>query len=259
MMMYLKHRGDIRPGGEFMEVCPRLEAGEELLRWPSLSEAEAKAEEGLRRIGRLRNQGKSRVGQEAAPSRIRTRGHVYCRVDSYNMGGVSDQFKVDEEGYTSDGYRRLESRSRGSMYMGNAVVAAILAAIILAFVLQADSVFAEYAGGVKAVLLALLIACVAYLAVSPEVKYRRYRYRIDSDKLEIRKGVVTVTHQMVPVERIHQVDVVRGPVNRLFGLANVTVTTAGGVVTLEYLEESVAEDVASKLNESVVSVLKGRR
>ena len=44
----------------------------------------------------------------------------------------------------------------------------------------------------------------------------------------------------------------------MFGLANVNMTTAGGVAKLEYLDEATAESIASKLNESVVKLLKDR-
>ena len=63
---------------------------------------------------------------------------------------------------------------------------------------------------------------------------------------------------MVPIERIHQVDVSRGPINRAFGLADVMITTAGGSVTIDHLEEDVAEDIAGRLNQSVVRMLKER-
>ena len=44
----------------------------------------------------------------------------------------------------------------------------------------------------------------------------------------------------------------------MFGLANVNITTAGGVSTLEYLDIETAESIASKLNECVVKMLKAR-
>ena len=88
--------------------------------------------------------------------------------------------------------------------------------------------------------------------------YRRYRYRMDDDKVEVRKGIITITHDMVPIERVHQVNVSRGPINRRYGLANVLVTTAGGTVSLNYLEEDLAESIATKLNEKIIEMLKKR-
>ena len=63
---------------------------------------------------------------------------------------------------------------------------------------------------------------------------------------------------MVPIERVHQVDVNVGPINRVFGLADVGITTAGGEVKIQFLKEDVAESIASKLNDKIVRMLKER-
>ncbi|QHK17974.1 PH domain-containing protein [Methanomassiliicoccaceae archaeon DOK] len=104
----------------------------------------------------------------------------------------------------------------------------------------------------------LLVVIGVYGLVEPQITYMRYRYRMDDDKIEVRRGIIYITHDMVPIERVHQVDVSEGPINRMYGLANVNITTAGGVVTIEYLKSDVAEAIASKLNEKVIKLLKER-
>lgn len=169
-----------------------------------------------------------------------------------------EEFAVDENGMTSDGYLRLRPACKKAMYIKNAIRMAVLVAIaVLVFVFFRDGLDTWYESTLilAIALLAIIGIC---LAVSPIVFYRHYRYRIDDDKLEIRRGVVTITHVLVPIERIHQVEVAKGPINRMFGLANVNVTTAGGVTVLEYLDMDTAESIASKLNETVVRLLKDR-
>lgn len=169
-----------------------------------------------------------------------------------------DQFAVDEDGMTVDGYRRLEPVSRKSMYIGNAISFAIVAVIFGAIWLYVSGQSVDFAPVVKIACSAIIIITAIYSLVEPQVIYRRYRYRIDDEKVDIRKGVVYITHQMVPIERIHQVDVTEGPVNRMFGLANVQITTAGGTVEIQWLQREVAEDIADKLNSTVVGILKAR-
>lgn len=173
-------------------------------------------------------------------------------------GRASDQFKVDENGLTSDGYRCLVPASKKSMYIGN-VIGFVAVAVIL-FIVQhfADTISHDLAEYIRVSCFLLLAIVAVYLFASPVIYYRRYRYRIDEDKVDIRKGILTISHSMVPIERIHQVDVTRGPINRLYGLADVKITTAGGVVTIQYLEEPVAEDIAQSLNRRVVGILKQR-
>lgn len=164
-------------------------------------------------------------------------------------------FDVDETGTTSDGYRILDRSSVKSMYISRCIAILILAAVIvpmLAFVPEfEDPVWAS-------IPVAILVLAIVYFAISPQVFFRRYRYRIDGDKAEVRRGVITIRHVMVPIERIHQVDVRAGPINRMFGLADVLITTAGGEVSIQFLKQDVAEDVAEKLNASVVRMLKDR-
>jgi hypothetical protein len=153
-------------------------------------------------------------------------------------------------------FRMLNPVSKNAMYLGNCITLLACVAIVGAptFFLRGTQWF-PYA---LAISLAIVIALAAYLLLSPPIFYRHYRYRMDEDCIEIRKGVIIHSHILVPVERIHQVDVRRGPILRRYGLAGVTVTTAGGVVSIDYLEEEVAERIASNLNERIVAMLRAR-
>ena len=107
-------------------------------------------------------------------------------------------------------------------------------------------------------LLVLTAAIIVYLAVGPLVYYARYRYIITDDAIDIRKGIVILRHIVVPIERVHQVEVVRGPINNLFGLADLQVTTADGQAEIEYLDNDVADSIADDLNRIVNSIVRGR-
>lgn len=171
---------------------------------------------------------------------------------------MEDIFATDKSGFTTDGYRRLVPSSKKSMYLFNGILLAfvtILAAVMVVFGLPEMGSEAMTAFILTVVLYAL---CAMYLLVAPIVFYNRYRYKIDADKAEIRRGVFWISHKMIPVERIHQVDVVRGPINRMFGLADVIITTAGGVAKIQYLEEDIAEEIVNNLNNTVVALLKDR-
>ena len=171
---------------------------------------------------------------------------------------MNKDFDVDEDGLTVDGYHVLEPVSKKAMYLRNGIVFVFLAAIIAVIVAFRQDIFVEYvdAGMISTLIVFVLIS--AYLIAAPTVYYRRYRYRMDDDKVEVRKGVITVTHDLVPIERVHQVKVSKGPINRHYGLADVLVTTAGGTVALTLLREDVADGIATKLNEKIVEILRKR-
>ena len=128
-----------------------------------------------------------------------------------------DEFAVDENGLTFDGYRRLAPVSKKAMYIANVIAIVIVAAIFSTPFIWPD-VLGMWASPVQIVSVVIIVATAVYCLAAPEITYRRYRYRIDDEKAELRKGIVFITHTMVPIERIHQVDVSRGPINRAFGL-----------------------------------------
>lgn len=53
------------------------------------------------------------------------------------------------------------------------------------------------------------------------------------------------------MERLHKLQVERGPVARAFGVANVVVTTAGGDVEINLLEDEKAEQIAENLQKRI--------
>jgi membrane protein YdbS with pleckstrin-like domain len=96
---------------------------------------------------------------------------------------------------------------------------------------------------------------IVYLLISPVIRYRRYRYLIDREKIVVQEGLWFITREFAPIERIHQIAVKSGPIDRLYGLANVIATTAGGTVTIRFLEKEKAEEIADALQEKVRQIL----
>ena len=95
-------------------------------------------------------------------------------------------------------------------------------------------------------LLALL-----YIIAAPHVRYERYRYCIDEEAIRVRSGLFWVSESIVPIERLHKLEVSQGPVDRRFGLANVQVTTAGGDVSIQFLTIEKAEEIAETLKKKI--------
>jgi Uncharacterized conserved protein len=147
------------------------------------------------------------------------------------------------------------------MYIGNAIFAAIAVAavaVVLYLWMQDMTEFVDemYIWIIAVAGLGLLLA---YLIIGPIVFYNRYRYMINDERIDVRRGILIIRRNMVPIERVHQVEVTRGPINNMLGLANVDVTTAGGIARIEYLELEQAEEIAKYLNSLVNKIVKGMR
>ncbi len=77
----------------------------------------------------------------------------------------------------------------------------------------------------------------------PAVAYRHAAYAVDSDGIEIRRGVVWRRAINVPRSRVQHTDVSQGPLERAHGLGTLAVYTAGtdhAQVTLAGLEHARA-------------------
>jgi membrane protein YdbS with pleckstrin-like domain len=102
---------------------------------------------------------------------------------------------------------------------------------------------------VAAVATAVLIAL--HLAVVPMWRYRVHRWEVSQEAVFTRTGWLVQERRIAPISRVQTVDTHRGPLDRIFGLANVTVTTASsaGAVRILALDVDVADRVVAQLTD----------
>jgi membrane protein YdbS with pleckstrin-like domain len=76
---------------------------------------------------------------------------------------------------------------------------------------------------------------------------RRWRWRLDDDELDLRRGAITEVRTIVPVARIQHVDVRRSIFAQLVGVAAVVVHTAAGTTEIPALADAEAARVRDRL------------
>ena len=156
-------------------------------------------------------------------------------------------------------YKSIDPKAKSCMRVVATIWNLILfiVAIIVLMILSSEGVIADSLFiGIAAVVLAL---CLAYVVAAPIVRYKRYRYFIDDDMLIVVEGLFFVTKSIAPIERIHQIAVKRGPIDRMYGMSNVVVTTAGGEVKIAFLDNDVAEEIADRLRVRVNGLAKAAK
>ena len=79
---------------------------------------------------------------------------------------------------------------------------------------------------IPAFLIAVVPDVIAYIAI--HLRYDTTWYVMTSRSLRIRRGIWTIHETTISFENVQNVTVTQGPVERLFGIANVRVDTAGG-------------------------------
>ncbi|NCC87293.1 MAG: hypothetical protein EOM05_05430 [Clostridia bacterium] len=101
----------------------------------------------------------------------------------------------------------------------------------------------------------LIVLMIIYDIVTPIIRYKRYRYFIDDEMFMVVEGLWFIKKSIAPIERIHQIEVSRGPIDRMFGLSKVVITTAGGVVAIKFLENKLADEIADKLKNRINNIV----
>jgi membrane protein YdbS with pleckstrin-like domain len=96
-----------------------------------------------------------------------------------------------------------------------------------------------------------LVGAALFVVVVPLWRYRVHRWDIDSQAVYTRSGWLVQERRIAPISRVQTVDIARGPLDRMFGLANVTVTTASsaGAVRIVALDLDVADEVVARLTD----------
>lgn len=154
-------------------------------------------------------------------------------------------------------YEKLSKRALYCMYM-----AGIVTGVILLFIINAVNWFwfipKDIAAG-KWISAGLGAVILLDVAVSPYFRYHRYRYSINEECIDIVEGYIFVKRNIVPIERLHKLQTARGPFDQLFKVAKVIVTTGGGDVTIAFLEEEKAEQIADSLRRRINEIVTEQR
>jgi hypothetical protein len=77
-------------------------------------------------------------------------------------------------------------------------------------------------------LLATVLVAAAHVTVMPWWRFRVHRWEVTGSAVYTQAGWLRQERRIAPLSRVQTVDSERGPLEQLFGLANVTVTTASG-------------------------------
>jgi membrane protein YdbS with pleckstrin-like domain len=134
------------------------------------------------------------------------------------------------------------------------VTQGLVSALALGVAATVFTVFVPHEGGPLPVLrwavpAAAAVYAVVAVGIRPVFRYRVHRWEVTGDAVFTLTGWLTRTWTLVPIARIQTVDVTRGVLQQLFGLASVAVLTASsqGTVRVPNLELDVAQRMAEDL------------
>jgi membrane protein YdbS with pleckstrin-like domain len=101
--------------------------------------------------------------------------------------------------------------------------------------------------------LVFLALAAAAILLAPR-RYRAWGYAESADELHIRSGLWIRRRTVVPMARVQHIDISQGPLERRFGLATLTLHTAGtrgASVPLPGLVPADAENMRDRIREKI--------
>lgn len=144
---------------------------------------------------------------------------------------------------------RLDPRARLLWRMVGAAQAAVAALVVFGaasvVILGSGASAYLWAAPIGLTLLVVLLSVV----LVPTLRWRRWRYEIREEEVDLQRGIVWVSRTLVPLARIQHVDTRRGPLERRLGLATVIFYTAAGANQIPELSEPVANDARDRIAE----------
>jgi len=106
-----------------------------------------------------------------------------------------------------------------------------------------------------AVLAALALLLFGLIGVV--IYWTRFEFRVGADEIRIDHGIVSRTHRSIPFDRIQDVDITQGPLQRLLGLAKVTFETGGGSAG-RHAEEGALQMITLERAEQIRVLVRSR-
>jgi uncharacterized protein len=144
---------------------------------------------------------------------------------------------------TGEPSRRLASSARAEWRLEQALmwIVALVAGLLLAGPL--DGVLE------RLVLIVPLVGLVVGVTVVPELRWRRWRWDVSADAIDIRHGTFTIRRTLIPMLRVQHVETTSDVIDQQFGLATVNIHTAAGSHTIPLLSTWDADALRDRIAE----------
>ena len=85
------------------------------------------------------------------------------------------------------------------------------------------------------------------VTVVPSLRWRRWRWEVRPEAIDLRHGTFTIRRTLVPMPRVQHVDTTRGVVEQTLDLATVVVHTAAGSHEIPLLRAADAAEVRDRI------------
>lgn len=95
----------------------------------------------------------------------------------------------------------------------------------------------------------LILFTYLFVFFIPTIKWKRWRYEVREQEIELQRGIFIVKRTLVPMVRVQHVDTVQGPILKKYELATITISTAATVHEIPALDVEEADELRNSISQ----------
>ncbi|MGI8387738.1 PH domain-containing protein [Robertmurraya sp. P23] len=130
-----------------------------------------------------------------------------------------------------------------SVWRITGAITSVIIVIVAGGVIWLSNVFSWPIWVVIAAVAVSILHVYLYVYLFPLLRWKRWRYEVREQEIELQQGVFVVKRTLVPMIRVQHVDTRQGPLLKKYGLATVDVSTAATVHEIPALPVEEAEEL----------------
>jgi uncharacterized protein len=130
-----------------------------------------------------------------------------------------------------------------SVWRITGAITSVIIVILAGGVIWLSNVFSWPIWVVIAAVAGIILHVYLYVYLFPLLRWKRWRYEVREQEIELQQGVFVVKRTLVPMIRVQHVDTRQGPLLKKYGLATVDVSTAATVHEIPALPVEEAEEL----------------
>ncbi|MEW9503052.1 PH domain-containing protein [Jeotgalibacillus marinus] len=93
-----------------------------------------------------------------------------------------------------------------------------------------------------------IIDIILFVYIFPTLKWKRWRYEVREEEIELQHGIFIVKRTLVPMIRVQHVDTEQGPILRKYRLSTISISTAATVHQIPALDLDEADSLRDSIS-----------
>lgn len=155
--------------------------------------------------------------------------------------------------YETDGFEKFGPNARKARIIGEPILYGVITAImfVIKLILGAFKLPGLVVNIYTGIFFIAILCFVISYVLSITVGFNRHRFKISKESIEQIEGIINVSHEIVPIRRMLQINVEQGPISRVFGVTDIEIITAGGSMTIDGVDSEKAIMIEEHLKDEI--------